>query len=105
MISNNTVVSVGGTSAATPAFAGMISLINDKLLASGKKQLGFLNPWIYMNTDAFTDIVKGNNALGRPGMPGWDKVPYGFNATKGWDPVTGVGTPIFDKMLNAATGN
>ena len=26
----------------------------------------------------------------------------GFNCSKGWDPVTGVGTPIFAKMLAAA---
>jgi len=29
-------------------------------------------------------------------------LPYGYNCTKGWDPVTGVGTPDFRKMLAAA---
>ena len=89
---------VGGTSASTPAFSGLISLINDARLKAGKKQMGFLNPWIYQNTDSFTDITKGDNRRGR----GPFVTPYGFNCTKGWDPVTGVGTPIFDKMLKAA---
>ena len=43
-------------------------------------------PFIYKNTAAFTDIVKGNNAIGR----GQFTLPYGFNCTKGWDPITGV---------------
>jgi len=98
VLQNGQVSSVGGTSASTPAFAGMIGLINDARLQAGKKPMGFLNPWIYKNTAAFTDIVKGNNAIGR----GTFTLPYGFNCTKGWDPVTGVGTPIFDKMLAAA---
>jgi tripeptidyl-peptidase-1 len=89
---------VGGTSASTPAFSGLISLINDARLKAGKKPMGFLNPWIYQNTDCFTDVTKGTNRFGR----GPFKIPYGFNATKGWDPVTGVGTPLFDKMLAAA---
>lgn len=60
--------------------------------------MGCLNPWIYQNADAFTDVVLGNNAIGR----GEFTTPAGFNCTKGWDPVTGVGTPIFNKMLAAA---
>lgn len=26
----------------------------------------------------------------------------GFNATAGWDPVTGLGTPVFSKLITAA---
>lgn len=33
----------GGTSASTPEFSGIISLINDRRLAAGLKPLGFLN--------------------------------------------------------------
>ena len=54
--------------------------------------------FIYSNIDAFTDIVKGTNAIGRGNGP----IAYGYNCTVGWDPATGVGTPIFDKMLKAA---
>jgi hypothetical protein len=27
---------------------------------------------------------------------------YGWDTTRGWDPVTGLGTPLFDKLLAAA---
>lgn len=101
VIQGGKTISVGGTSASTPVFAGMVALVNDARIAAGKKQMGFLNPWVYKNTDAFTDITKGNNAIGR----GLYKLQYGFNCTKGWDPVTGVGTPIFNKMLAAAMKN
>jgi hypothetical protein len=98
VLMNGKVQPVGGTSASTPAFAGMIGLINEARIQAGGKAMGFLNPFIYKNVDAFTDIVKGNNAIGR----GTFTLPYGFNCTKGWDPVTGVGTPVFDKLLKAA---
>ena len=65
---------------------------------AGKKSLGFMNPFIYQNPDAFTDITKGTNAIGRGNGP----IKYGFNCTKGWDPATGLGTPIFSKLLKAA---
>ena len=48
--------------------------------------------------DAFTDIVLGSNKVGRGGQP----LPYGFNCSKGWDPATGLGTPLFQKLLKAA---
>jgi len=98
---NGRVEAVGGTSASAPAFAGMVSLLNEARLQKGGKAMGFLNPWIYQNTDAFTDITKGSNLIGR----GTFSLPYGYNCTKGWDPVSGVGTPVFSKMLTAALAN
>ena len=92
------VLNVGGTSASAPAFAGIVSLLNEARLQAGKRQLGFLNPWIYKHIASFTDIVKGSNAIGR----GQYDLPYGFNCTHLYDPVSGVGTPIFDKLLDAA---
>ena len=50
---------VGGTSCASPIFSSVIALINDKLLAAGKSPLGFLNPWLYANPQAFNDITSG----------------------------------------------
>ena len=50
---------VGGTSCASPIFSSVIALINDKLLAAGKSPLGFLNPWLYANPQAFNDITTG----------------------------------------------
>jgi hypothetical protein len=86
-----------GTSASAPAFAAMISLINQARIAAGKKVMGFLNPWLYKNQDAFVDVTIGSNPNTRNAAP-----LYGFNCTKNWDPVSGVGVPNFPKMLAAA---
>ncbi|KAH9175612.1 subtilisin-like protein [Lactarius sanguifluus] len=76
-----------GTSGAVPTVAGIISLLNDYLLSTGKSPLGFLNPWLYgLGAAGFNDIASGSN----PGC-GTD----GFSAVYGWDPVTGFGTPDF----------
>jgi hypothetical protein len=56
---------VGGTSASSPMFAGLISLINEKRIASGKPVMGFLNPFLYKNADAFYDVTQGTNAIDR----------------------------------------
>ena len=48
--------SVGGTSASSPAFASMISLLNEARITGGKKPMGLLNPFLYLNADAFTDV-------------------------------------------------
>mmetsp|Transcript_11808 Transcript_11808/g.19887 ORF Transcript_11808/g.19887 Transcript_11808/m.19887 type:complete len:581 (-) Transcript_11808:370-2112(-) len=92
------VQSVGGTSASSPLFAGLVSLLNEARLKARKPQMGFLNPFLYANPTAFYDVVKGTNALGRGSFPS----PYGFAAAPGWDPATGLGTPHFDKLLAAA---
>ncbi|KAK7053676.1 family S53 protease-like protein [Favolaschia claudopus] len=87
----------GGTSFSSPIFSAVIALINDRLVAAGKPVLGFLNPWIYANADAFTDVTKGHNS-------GYTcpAETVAFDATKGWDPLTGIGSPVFDKLLAAA---
>jgi len=93
VVANNMWNPVGGTSASTPVIASIIALINDELLAAGKPTLGFLNPWLYANKDAFTDVTSGSN----PGC-GTD----GFEALSGWDPATGLGTPVYSKLRTAA---
>ncbi|KAI9509938.1 subtilisin-like protein [Russula earlei] len=85
---------VFGTSASAPVVASMIALINDARLSHDKGPIGFLNPLIYKDkfADLFNDITSGSN----PGCG-----TNGFPAAKGWDPVTGVGTPNFTKLLKA----
>lgn len=46
----------GGTSAATPLFAGMINRINDERILAGKKAVGFLNQILYQHPEVFTDV-------------------------------------------------
>ncbi|KAI0797010.1 tripeptidyl peptidase A [Abortiporus biennis] len=82
---------VGGTSASAPTVAAIISNLNDARLAHGFPPLGFLNPLLYkiQHSGALNDITSGNN----PGCG-----TQGFNATAGWDPLTGLGTPNFGKL-------
>jgi tripeptidyl-peptidase I len=83
---NNTIRTIGGTSASSPTFAGVIALVNDALLSKGKPVLGFLNPWIYAGAyKALNDVVSGSS-IGCNGS--------GFPAQAGWDAVTGWGTPV-----------
>lgn len=80
------ITTIGGTSASSPAFAAVIALVNDALIAAGKPTLGFLNPWIYSGAfAALTDITSGSSI-------GCDTA--GFPAEVGWDAVTGFGTPV-----------
>ena len=78
---------VGGTSASSPQWAGLIA-IADQMAG---RDLGFINPALYAiaNNPAtypadFYDPHVNNN--GCCGEPGW-------SATPGWDAVTGLGTP------------
>ncbi|KAJ6526763.1 family S53 protease-like protein [Mycena capillaripes] len=89
---------VGGTSASSPTFAGIIALINDRLIAEKKNTLGFLNPFLYSRaSNAFTDITIGHNS-------GFEcpASSVAFDAAHGWDPLTGFGSPVFSKLLAAA---
>ncbi|EJF56983.1 subtilisin-like protein, partial [Dichomitus squalens LYAD-421 SS1] len=95
-VQETSIASIYGTSASTPVFASIIALINDRLSVKGKPPLGFLNPWLYSTgKSAFTDITKGNNSIECNGETA------GFEAVEGWDPVTGLGTPDFNKLLKA----
>ena len=89
-------VSVGGTSAAAPLWAGFIALTNQQALAGGKPSVGFLNPLIYSIGNGssysadFHDITLGNN--------------YGFSAMSGYDLATGWGTPAGQPLIDDLSG-
>ncbi|KAF8272433.1 peptidase S8/S53 domain-containing protein [Lactarius quietus] len=71
-------------------FAAIVTLLNDYLISTGRHRLGFLNLWLYDRGIAgLNDIASGVN----PGC----NTP-GFTATTGWDPVTGLGTPNFERL-------
>ncbi|OSD07615.1 family S53 protease [Trametes coccinea BRFM310] len=87
---------VEGTSASTPLFASVVALLNDALLTAGKPTLGFINPLLYSEgSSALNDITSGSN----PGCGA-----QGFPTMEGWDPVTGLGTPDYEKLLALVTG-
>jgi len=87
----------GGTSAATPLWAGFIALVNQRirLINPSAPLAGFLNRTLYdigltsgladdLYTLCFNDIVGGSNANG---------FGAGFKAVAGYDLCTGLGTP------------
>jgi subtilase family serine protease len=80
---------VGGTSSGSPQWAALVAIADQK----NNGPLGFINPALYkIGADPtrykndFIDVDTGNNGLQAPAIPG-------FAATKGWDAVTGLGTP------------
>lgn len=95
---NELYYAVSGTSASCPTVAGMVALINDRRLAAGKTKLGWLNPVLYglYNQGSqeyfFNDVVTGFNM-------GCDADGIAFYNTQGWDPVTGLGTMKFQRLL------
>nr|WP_321983524.1 S53 family peptidase [uncultured Lichenicoccus sp.] len=90
---------VGGTSEGSPQWAGIVADLNSRL----GQPLGFLNPTLYLLGAAGLfdvvgrDITVGNNAL--VDVPG--AVAPGYNATTGWDPASGWGTPDLSDLAPA----
>ncbi|HLY14360.1 MAG TPA: S53 family peptidase, partial [Candidatus Limnocylindrales bacterium] len=84
---------VGGTSAATPFWAGSMVLAQELAAKDGAGKLGFLDPILYALAAAhqdgslFHDISAGANLL--------------YAATPGWDYATGWGSPRLDALVPA----
>ncbi|KAK3048434.1 hypothetical protein LTR09_010265 [Extremus antarcticus] len=82
---------VAGTSASAPIFAAIPTRTNEERLGAGKATVGFVNPTLYQNPEAFNDITIGHN---------FGCLTKGFFCAEGWDPVTGLGTPNYPKLLD-----
>ena len=80
---------IGGTSASAPVFAALLTRVNEQRLAAGKSTVGFVNPTLYAHPEVLHDITVGNNS---------GCGTAGFFAAKGWDPLTGLGTPNFEAI-------
>jgi subtilase family serine protease len=95
---------IGGTSLASPLFAGMTALAFQH--AGGG--VGLLNPTIYANKNAFTDVTGAGADAGNVrvdftnGLDGSDGILYSVRTfdqdlslavNPGWDDVTGLGSP------------
>ncbi|KAH9035161.1 subtilisin-like protein [Lactarius deliciosus] len=82
---------LSGTSCSAPTAAGIISLLNDYRISIGRAPLGFLNVWLYgICLGGLNDITSGSN-------PGCNT--DGFSAIPGWDPVTGLGSLDFERLV------
>jgi tripeptidyl-peptidase I len=87
---------ISGTSAATPVFAAMLARINNERLLGGKGPVGFVNNVLYRHKEIFEDVKEGaNEGCG---------LAKAFQAAEGWDAVTGLGAPNFEKMREVFVG-
>jgi tripeptidyl-peptidase-1 len=94
---------LSGTSGAAPVFASIITLANSIRTSQGKPKLGFLNPLLYSKSmeGSFHDITVGNNKCCSTKQEFC--CPVGWDATKGWDPVTGLGSLKIKEFLELVT--
>ena len=70
---------IGGTSAVAPLWAGLFALINE----TAGRPSGQPHAVLYANPGAFRDTTSGNNKSNG----------IGYEATRGWDACTGLGSP------------
>ena len=113
--SSNALTLVGGTSAASQVFGGILALLNQYVVQNGGQAtpgLGNVNPKLYQlaqtpatYASAFHDITTGNNIVtpqcqGR----GCTATPIGFNAGVGYDLATGLGSVDVFNLLTAWNG-
>ena len=97
---NGGLMSVGGTSASSPSFAGIVTILNQYLVAKGrltKPGLGNMNPSLYSlaqnTTGLFHDITEGDNIVPcTAGVKGCVAGSYGYKAGPGYDLATGLGS-------------
>jgi subtilase family serine protease len=93
----------GGTSAGSPQWAAMVDLVDSVF---GKQ--GDINPLLYQivapveYSQVFHDITVGNNTVQETDANGNPLTIAGYNTTRGWDAVTGLGTL---DLGNAILGN
>ncbi len=90
ILADETAMSMGGTSAAAPLWAGLTACLSEGL----GLRIGYLTPLLYSGGASrhggLRDIVRGNNQVsGR----------QGYKARRGWDACTGLGTPHGGKLL------
>ena len=91
---NGGLIGVGGTSAAAPAFAGIMALRNQKLNSRAGNPAAALYSMAGQFPTAFHDVVSGTNAV--PCMPGSlhcsGGLLTGFAAGPGYDLASGLGS-------------
>ena len=97
-------VAIGGTSAASPLFAGGVVLVDQLLRQDGKQSLGLANSLFYKidrrygADNVFNDIQTGSNDLGAY-IPGGNRRALGCcSAGPGYDLASGLGSPNLDKL-------
>jgi uncharacterized protein (TIGR03437 family) len=98
---------VGGTSASSPSFAGIVAMLNQYLLKQGtisQPGLGNINPTLYRlaqsTKDVFHDVVTGDNAVPCvQSSPMCKNGTMGYAAGSGYDLATGLGTVDANQLV------
>jgi subtilase family serine protease len=91
----------GGTSAGSPQWAAIAALADQ----NAHRRLGFINGDLYSlghgarSAAVFHDVTTGNNTASLTDRSGNPVNIAGYPATKGWDPVTGLGAPDVAHLL------
>ena len=99
---------VGGTSWASPTWAGLCALMNQARANAGQAFLGTLGPHIYplLGTANYSadirDITSGNNATSRSGST--NGIPN-YTAGTGYDMATGIGAPLTQALTQTLVGS
>lgn len=93
----------GGTSAGAPQWAAITAIANQK--AGGR--LGFLNSALYQigkvnkaSAASLHDITDGTNSAGEFDVNDNPVIVIGFDASSGWDPTTGNGSPKAPSLVD-----
>jgi hypothetical protein len=89
----------GGTSCASPLWAGFTALVNQQSATEGHTQVGFINPAIYALAyspsyrNVFRDVTTGSNT--------WSESTNLYVAVTNYDLCTGLGSPNGINLINA----
>ena len=93
----------GGTSAGSPQWAAILAIADQK----ARHDLGFINSALYEiggSSKAYAtslhDIKSGTNSALEYDVNNNPITITGYNAGKGWDATTGLGTPKADQLVN-----
>ncbi|HZS94695.1 MAG TPA: S53 family peptidase [Chloroflexota bacterium] len=92
----------GGTSCGSPQWSALVA-IADQMAGH---DLGFINTALYHIAQSppkygadFHDVTSGNNSVVETDSNGNPVSVSGFNAGPGWDPTTGLGSPVANNLI------
>jgi subtilase family serine protease len=87
----------GGTSAASPLWAGLMAVINEQAHSQNKGPIGFANYYLYSLPNDFNNISDGstNNY--------WGTTPNQYQAVAGYNLTTGLGSPKCNLVADVIT--
>jgi subtilase family serine protease len=124
-------IGIGGTSLASPLFAGVLALANQARFADNKPAIGFVNPALYtlavgnpgttsapiidvqapaqptallrgyVNDQTEVRVVTMNSAPNATGKATVEGADTSYLTKKGYDEVTGLGTPYVPALIDA----